>query len=127
MARKEFGGREQVKEECRDVRGTRWLEDLWQDVRYAVRALRQRPGFAAVALLTLALGSGGTTVMFAVMNGVLLKPLPYPEPDRLVTVHEQPDTRSDPWGVAYLNFLDCERASRTMAPMAAWASLSLPI
>jgi predicted permease len=121
QARLAFGGPEQVKEECRDVRGTRWLEDLWQDVRYAVRALRQRPGFAAVALLTLALGSGGTTVMFAVMNGVLLKPLPYPEPDRLVALHEQADTHGDPWGVAYLNFLDCERASRTVAPMAAWA------
>src|SRR4030088_2679409 len=81
----------QVKEECRDARGTRWLEDLWQDFRYALRTLRQRPGFAAVALLTLALGSGATTVMFTVINGVLLKPLPYAEPDKLVSLQEQTD------------------------------------
>jgi len=120
QARLAFGGPEQVKEECRDARGTRWLEDLWQDVRYAVRALRQRPGFAVVALLTLALGSGGTTVMFAVMNGVLLKPLSYPEPERLVALHEQTDTHGGPLQVAYPNFLDWERESRTLAPMAAW-------
>jgi predicted permease len=119
-ARLAFGGPEQVKEQCRDARGTRWLEDLWQDVRYAVRALRQRPGFAVVALLTLALGSGGTTVMFAVMNGVLLNPLSYPEPERLVALHEQTDTHGGPLQVAYPTFLDWERESRTLAPMAAW-------
>src|SRR5277367_4447150 len=90
-ARLQLGGPEQVKEECRDARGTRWLEDLWQDLRYALRTLRQKPGFAAVALLTLALGSGATTVMFTVINGVLLKPLPYADPSRLVNIYEQTD------------------------------------
>src|SRR6185369_17622093 len=65
-----LGGPEQVKEMCRDARGTRWLEDLLQDFRYALRTLRQRPGFAAVAVFTLALGSGATTVMFTVINSV---------------------------------------------------------
>src|ERR1700730_4879519 len=87
QARLELGGPQQVKEECRDARGARWLEDTLQDVRYALRTLRQRPGFAAVTLSTLALGGGATTVMFTVINGVLLKPLPYPEPERLVAVH----------------------------------------
>src|SRR5580704_5071575 len=80
-----LGGSEQVKEQCRDARGTRWVEDLLQDTRFALRQLRKNQGFAAVVLLTLALGVGVTTVMSTVVNGVLLKPLPYPEPNRLVT------------------------------------------
>src|SRR5438876_1684098 len=77
QARLAVGGPEQVKENCRDARGTRWVEDFFQDVRYALRGMRQKPGFAAIALLTLALGTSATTVMFTVVNGVLLKPLPY--------------------------------------------------
>src|SRR5205823_1339116 len=69
QARIALGGEEQVKESCRDARGTRWLEDLWQDASYALRTLRKKPGFATVALLTLALGSGATTVMFTVKIG----------------------------------------------------------
>src|SRR5581483_2638237 len=71
-ARLELGGSEQVKEGCRDARGTRWLEDLAQDLRYTARTLRQNPGFAAVALLTLGLGIGATTVMSALVESVLL-------------------------------------------------------
>jgi len=119
-ARMSLGGPEQVKEQCRDVRGTRWLEDLWQDFRYALRTLRQKPAFAAAALLTLALGSGATTVMFTVVNGVLLKPLAYPDPERLVSVHEQPAKyEGAEWSFAYLNFVDCQHATRSLA-MAAW-------
>jgi predicted permease len=123
QARIALGGPEQVKEQCRDARGTRWLEDLWQDFRYALRTLRQKPGFAAVTLSTLALGIGATTVMFTVVNGVLLKPLPYPEPSRLVAVHGQTET----WNVAlygqqnlaYYDFLDCQHDSRSLA-LAGW-------
>ena len=119
QARLALGGPEQVKEECRDARGTRWLEDLWQDLRYALRTLRQKPGFAAVALATLALGIGATTVMFTVINGVVLKPLPYAEPERLVSLHEQTEKYGDAT-FAYFNFLDCQRESHSLLPMAAW-------
>jgi hypothetical protein len=117
-ARLALGGPEQVKEMCRDARGTRWLEDLWQDVRYALRTMRQHSGFAAVAVLTLALGTGATTVMFSVVNGILLKPLAYPEPERLLSLHEHSEKYGD-WVFSYPNFLDCERESLSLS-MAAW-------
>ncbi|MGB9457910.1 MAG: ABC transporter permease [Bryobacteraceae bacterium] len=122
QARLALGGPEQVKESCRDARGTRWLEDLWQDFRYAFRTLRQRPGFAAAAILTLALGSGATTVMFTVIDGVLFRPLPYAQPDRLVSLQEQTDWSTQLgslWAFAYPNYLDCPRASRSL-DVAAW-------
>jgi len=117
-ARIEIGGPEQVKEECRDARGTRWAEELWQDTRFAVRMLRQKPGFTAVALATLALGIGATTVMFTVIHGVLLKPLAYPGADRLVFLHG----KSEDWNaklfgeqrVANPDFRDLQRQSRTL-------------
>jgi predicted permease len=119
-ARLALGGPEQVKEKCRDARGTRWLEDMLQDFRYAVRTMRQRPGFAAVAILTLALGSGATTVMFTVFNGVLLKPLPYPQADRLVTLHGTTEKYGEQWGFSYPEFRDYQSVSRTVGSLAAW-------
>jgi predicted permease len=86
QARLALGGAAQVTEQCRDARGTRWLDDLAYDVRYALRTLRQRPGFAVVALSTLALGIGATTAMFSVANAALLRPLPYPHWEDLRTV-----------------------------------------
>jgi predicted permease len=113
-----LGGPEQVKEYCRDSRGTRWLEDFSQDIRFALRMLRKNPGSAAVALLTLALGTGATTVMFTVVDGVLLKPLPYPEAHELVTVRGHTETWNTKifgeQNVAYPDFLDCKRNSRSL-------------
>ena len=121
-AQLELGGFEQVKEECRDARGTRRLEDLQQDLRYTLRMLRKRPFFAAVIVATLALGGGATTLMFTVINSVLLRPLAYPEPGRLVSVIEQTDYSTqfgNQWSFTYPNYLDCRRDVRTMT-LGAW-------
>jgi len=86
LVRLEFGGMEQVKEACRDVRGARWIESFGQDVRYAWRNLHRNPGFAAVAIATLALGIGGVTAIFSAFDHILIRPLPYADTNRLVMV-----------------------------------------
>lgn len=88
-ARKAFGGVDQVRMIHRDQRGLPWLDVLWQDVRHAVSGLRRNPGFAAAALATLALAIGATTAVFSLVYGVLLRPLPFVEPNTLVRIWEE--------------------------------------
>src|SRR5579871_1507771 len=96
------------------------IASLTQDLRYAFRQLCKNPGFAAVAILTLALGSGATTVIFTVVSGVLLKPLQYSHPESLVTLHVRAENFGDTWGFSYPDFLDCQRECRSFEGVAAW-------
>src|SRR6476469_760193 len=86
-ARRELGNISQIQEATRDVWGRRWIEQLVQDVRYAVRTLRRSPGFALVAILSLTFGIGANTALFEVVNAVRLRVLPIADPARLVEVH----------------------------------------
>jgi len=83
-----LGGVEPTREAWRDRRGLPWIQELRQDLRYAFRTLRRSPGFAAVTVLTLALGIGGATAIFTIVHGVLIAPLPFRDSDRLVAIWE---------------------------------------
>ncbi len=119
QARLSLGGPEQVKEKCRDARGTRWLEDLVRDTKYTGRTLRQKPGFAAVTIIILALGIGAGSVMFALVNSVLLKPLAFPQADRLVAIHGFEEQFGEFWGFSDPDFADVKRQTRSLS-VAAW-------
>jgi len=125
-ARIEFGGIERAKEECRDARGTNFIDSLIQDLRFGLRMLRKSPGFTAVAVITLALGIGANTAIFSVVKAVLLRPLPYEDPARLVRVNESVDKgRRAP--VAYPNYLDWRARSTVFEGMAAFGDCEVII
>jgi predicted permease len=122
-----FGGVERMKESTRDEFRASLLEDLLRDLRYGVRMLRRAPGFAAVAVLTLALGIGASTAVFSVVNGVLLRPLPYPDADRIVRVF-QIDANGRRMGAASEpNYLDWKQRTRVFRAMAQTSAGPAPV
>src|SRR3984885_2835272 len=116
-ALRKFGNVTRVQEEAREVWSLVWLEQLLQDIRFGLRMLRKSPGFAAVAILTLALGIGANTAIFSVVNGVLLNPLPFPEPDRLVTV-DASKPNFPQVSISYQNFMDWHRMNQLFSFLA---------
>jgi predicted permease len=117
-----LGGIEATKERYRDRRGVPLLDQLARDLRYAVRALRHRPGFALAAILVLALGIGANTAIFSVVHAVLLAPLPYRDPGRLVFVWHTPPQSGFPglsrFAVSPANYFDWRAQSRSFERMA---------
>jgi len=118
-ARVAFGGTERFKEEVREVQRFRWVEDLRRDLRQAARSFRRTPGFTAAVVATLALGIGANTAIFSAVHGILLKPLPYHQPDRLVRLWETNQAAGiDRGPVAPGTFVDLRSRSRTLESVA---------
>ena len=124
QVRLEFGGLDQVKQQCRDARGVTLLTTFAQDIRYGWRILRRSPGFTALIVLILGLGIGANTAVFSILYAVLLRPLPYKDADRLVVVWQRvpPDTIAMAFDT-YREFDEWSRASHSFEKLAAatWA------
>jgi putative ABC transport system permease protein len=125
-ARRQFGNLTRLKERGHDERTMRLVEDVTRDVRHAARGLWRSPGFSLAVILTLALGIGGNTAVFSVVDQLLLRPLPYPDGDQLVMVEES--VGANPHAdVSPANWLDWQRESRTFRRFAAWQSWSFTL
>ena len=123
-----FGGTERFKDDARDEYRSRLLDELGQDIRYAARVVRRNPGFGVAAVLTFALGIGASTAIFSVVHGVLLRPLPYADPDRLVVVWErQPGRGNDRNVVSVPNFEAWRSRARSFERMAGLVPLPATI
>src|SRR5580704_3317132 len=116
----EFGGVESMKEECREARKANWIHDFAQDMRYAGRVLRKSPGFAAIAILTLALGIGANSAIFSVVNATLLKPLPFRHPEKVVALW-QTESAPGSYPLTGQDYLDWKARNKGFADMALYS------
>src|SRR5215475_1417299 len=128
QAHMDFGGEQSVKEEYRAVRGDSFVEPALQDASFGLRMLRRSPGFAGVAAITLALGLGANTAMFSVIDAVLLRPLPFADPDRLVRIIDANPSKGFPrFSSSPPNFLDWRAQAQSFTGMAATAGGTLTL
>lgn len=128
QARREFGNVTLIEEQAREVWKWRWIEDLLSDVRFAVRQLRKSPAFAAAGALTLALGIGANTAVFSVVNAVMLRPLPFPEPQRLVSVWPRGDSGpAGPYSLSYPNFFDFRNENKVFEHLVSYRSTPISL
>jgi putative ABC transport system permease protein len=124
-ARRSFGGIEQIKEAHREGRGFPALEAIVKDLQFALRSLRNKPGFAAATVMTLALGIGSCTIVFSVINAVLLTSLPYPDPEQLVFASGRRGSETS--AISPLDFLDYRKRNRSFSELAAMTSSLIPM
>ena len=120
----QLGGIESAKEACRDQRGLPVVETLWRDVRYGVRMLWKNPGFTAAAVITLALGLGANTAVFSLLNAVIVRPLPFRAPERLVWISNPVAGDGLPGLTRRSNFLDWKESNRSFENLGAYIGFS---
>ncbi|HVT40028.1 MAG TPA: ABC transporter permease [Gemmatimonadaceae bacterium] len=127
LAVREFGGTTRFRQETADVRHGRFVESLWRDARYGVRSLQRHAGFTVVALLTLAIGIGGTTAAWTIVDRLLLRPLPYPGADRLVALKES--SEEDPQGFPFSlpNLVDVRSQTSSFVSIGAFNAFYSPL
>ena len=127
-ARRDFGNVALIEEQSRDVWRWRWIEDFLLDVRFAFRQVRKAPAFAAAGALTLALGIGANTAMFSVVNAVVLRPLPFADPDRLVAMSPRGSSGpAGPYSVSYPNFFDFRRENTVFDHLVSYRSTTFSL
>ena len=129
-ALREFGGVAQFQEECRQARTGHWLSGLGKDLRFGLRMLRKNPGFTAAAVATLALGIGANAAIFSLLYSAVLKPLPYPNADRLMSLQSKldiPGRGPITFGWSYTKFEDLRRLSTAFESLAGFTPWSFNI
>ena len=125
-ARRLFGNQLLLKERTRDMDTVGWIDSVLQDSRYALRMLRRNPSFTVAAVLMMALGVGANTAIFSVVSAALIRPLPYQQPERLVSVSDVVQGMKN-WPSTYLNYLDWKRQNRVFESLAAYQGDSFNI